>query len=151
MNDAIELTPQRMWELLATHGRLEYESDIEGVMSTIGADPLWEFHPLGLRVQDRDAIRLLYECQFEHILPRLGSAVHRTVSYGERCMVRESSFAIRMPDGSAGSGIAVAILEFEDSGLIRSERGYASGDMNTLVDLFFPESMWDLPGASRIF
>jgi hypothetical protein len=144
------LTPERMLKLREEHGRYEYAIDLDGTMSTIGPDPVWEVHPLGIRIVDRESVRVAYKYQLEHIVPCIIGSNLRSVAYGDHCCLRESTYLLRMPDGRVAKGGNVIIFEFDENGFISSERGYTAGFMTTLVDTCFPSSVWDLPGVSRI-
>ena len=54
------LSLERMQELMGAHGEYERLNDIDGVMSTLVEDPVFEFHPQNIRVQGRAAVREMY-------------------------------------------------------------------------------------------
>jgi hypothetical protein len=151
MGKGAELTPERMLKLCERHGRYEYAIDLDGTMSTIGPDPVWEVHPFGIRIVDRESVRHAYKYQLEHIVPRIIGSDLRSVAYGDHCCLRESTYLLSMPDGRETQGGNVIVFEFDDNGLISSERGYTTGFMTALVDTCFPSSVWDLPGVSHIW
>jgi hypothetical protein len=149
MTDSEPLTPERMLTLMEQHGRYEYASDIEGTMATVGDDPVWEFHPLGLRAAGRDAVRAVYELEFEYIFPRTVKSSLRLGCFTERGLLRELNLRLRAPDGSEVPGLVIIAMEFQPDGRISSERAYASGAEVDLIASCFPESIWSMPGISR--
>ena len=48
---------EKMRALGSRHAQLEAECDLDGVMATLVADPIYEFWPIGLRARGQDAIR----------------------------------------------------------------------------------------------
>jgi hypothetical protein len=145
-----EFTLERALELAATHGRCEYDHNIAGVMSTIGDEPFWEFHPLGMRVDGRDAIRTMYEYELDNLLPNIVGSTVRLVGLNDLSLMREATYVIRLPDGGQGTGLAAICFEFQANGLLISERVYASGALVALVESCFPSSIWRVPGVSHI-
>jgi hypothetical protein len=61
---------------------------MDGTMATVADEPLWEFHPLGMRVEGRDAVRTIHEYQFEHILPRVTGSMVRLVGYDHLNLIK---------------------------------------------------------------
>jgi hypothetical protein len=149
VSDNQPLTPERMLALMEQHARHEYASDIEATMATVSDNPVWEFHPLGLRAEGRDAVRAVYELEFAHIFPNTIGSTLRLGCFTERGLLRELSLRLRAPDGSEVTGLAVIAMEFESNGLICAERAYASGAEVDLIAACFPESIWTVPGITR--
>jgi hypothetical protein len=67
------LTLERMQELLGIHGEYERRNDIDGVMSTLVDNPIFEFHPQNIRVQGRTAVREMYTRLCNTILPHFAT------------------------------------------------------------------------------
>jgi hypothetical protein len=150
MIESEALGPDRMAELLEQHARFEYAGDLEATMATVSERPLWEFHPLGLRAEGRDAVRVAYEYQFERIFPNIIETSRRLQSSGERGIVREIEMRIRLQDGSEAEGFCIIAMEFEPNGLITSERSYGSGAIADLFVSCFTDPIWSLPGVTRL-
>jgi len=62
-----------MQELLGIHGEFERVNDIEGVMSTLVDNPVFEFHPQNIRVEGRAAVREMYTRLCNTILPQFAT------------------------------------------------------------------------------
>src|SRR5690606_32536008 len=54
-------TAEDMLELGTRHARLEAEGELDLVMETLVADPVYEFWPIGRRLRGRDGVRRYYE------------------------------------------------------------------------------------------
>ena len=64
-----EWTADRMHELGSRHAQLEADCDIEGTMATVVPNPVYEFHPAGVRLEGRDQVRRYYEHLLTHFVP----------------------------------------------------------------------------------
>jgi ketosteroid isomerase-like protein len=137
-----------MLTLMNEHTRFEYEHDLEAIMSTISAEPLWEFHPLGMRVEGRDAVRTMYQFEIENLMPNIKSTT-KLVGYGKCCVMREATIHANLPGGREAEGFTAIVFEFDASGLVASERIYASGALAELFESCFPPAMWTAPGVTR--
>lgn len=133
---------------IARHGQAEYDGDIEAVMAGVGAEPVWEFHPLGVRVTGRDAVRAVYEVQLRELVPRiLGSRV-RGVSHGPGTCTREAEYEVQLPDGSTAWGQGITVYGFDPECLMTAERIYGSGALVPLVERCFPTTVLRVPGVA---
>jgi ketosteroid isomerase-like protein len=151
MNKTESLGSERMAELLERHARYEYASDIEATMATVSEEPVWEFHPLGLRAEGRDAVRAAYEYQFQRIFPNIIETSRRLQTSGGRGVVREINMRIRLQDGAEANGFCIIAMEFQPDGLITSERSYGSGATADLFEFCFTDAIWSLPGVTRLY
>lgn len=139
-----------MDECVAAHGLHEYHGDIDAVMITVASDPVWEFHPLGVRVAGRAAVRAVYEVQLRELIPRISGSTVRTVSYGPGTCTREASYLVDLPDGTTAAGHGITVYEFDADGLLTAERVYGSGALVPLVASCFPPVLLALPGVTRL-
>lgn len=144
-----EMTPARMLALMNHHAGCEYERDLDGVMATVSGEPMWEFHPLGLRIEGRAAVQEMYEHLLDGLLPFIVGSAPRVVGYDDGILIREASYRIRHPDGGEVTGQSAIVFEFASDGLLLSERVYASGALVNLVESCFPESFRSRPGVIR--
>jgi hypothetical protein len=145
----VDLSKDEMLEIVRSHAAFEYASDLDATMSTVSERPLWEFHPLGIRVEGRDAVARAYELQFVHNLPFVESSTQRTVFFGEASFAREAEYKIRLPSGVRTVGHALIAFTFEE-GLVSSERAYVSGGFVKLLENTFDEEFLAIPGVSRL-
>jgi hypothetical protein len=142
-------SPARMEELAAQHDRLERENDVDALMATIADHPNWEQHPLGMRIEGRDAVRAYYPSTIHGIIPRIESSKQRFTAYADGVLVRESLYRVRQPDGQLADGQAIIIFEFDEDERCLSERAYGTGAMAALMAEAFKD-VWAIPGVSRI-
>lgn len=140
------LTEEEMARILAAHGVAEHAFDLEGTMATVGPDVLWEWHPHGLRIIDRESLRAMYESLFEHFFPctRRGTT-ERTRVYGDNFMVIEMVVHLDI-DGEWSDGHLASVISFAKDKVI-SERVYVSGGLIGLVDKCVDETFLALPGV----
>ncbi len=64
-------TVERMLELGSRHARLEDEGDFDGTLATLVDDPVYEFWPVGLRMQGMENARRYYEHLFGTFMPSI--------------------------------------------------------------------------------
>ena len=115
-------------------------------MATVGPDVLWEFHPPGLRITNRDTVREMYRLLIEHFFPYTTSgATERTRIYGDNRMVVELVAHLNV-DGQASDAGLMSVISFID-GYVTSERVYVSGAMARLVENAFAGAFRDMPGV----
>ena len=145
----MRLSPEEMTEIFESHGQREFARDLEGTMETVGLDPLWEFHPLGLRITERDSVRAVYQRQFEHIFPYVEKTVDRSRIFGDNSMALEVVVQLCFSDGQYHEANLVAILAF-DQGVVTSERVYASGRLQELFSTALGDSIRGLPGVTDL-
>ncbi|MDG2306137.1 MAG: hypothetical protein P8R42_16105 [Candidatus Binatia bacterium] len=117
-------TADKMLDLGTRHARLEHEQDLEGVMSTLVPDPVYEFHPIGLCMRGESLVRRYYEELFRGFV----SAARNTELVDE--WVNRSSVAQEYRveleiDGTLESHRIVGVL-FRQGDLLGGERVYAS-------------------------
>jgi hypothetical protein len=144
------LSPENLAELVALHSYYEHENDLDGLMASISGSPFWEIHPLGMRIEGREAVRTYYPYSIAGVVPNILSRSRRLVGFGENAMMYESAYRVRHADGQEAFGQATIIFEFDDDGMCRSERVYGGGAMIKLLEEALPSSLWSVPGISRI-
>jgi hypothetical protein len=139
------LTHEKMAEILEAHASREYARDLEGTMATVGPDPVWEFHPLGVRLSGRDAVREAYRLQFEHLFPYLVGGTERTRAYGDDFVMSEQVVHLDLEGRQVDAHMA-AVLAFDDS-TVTSERVYVSGRLTEVLESAFGGAFRELPGV----
>jgi hypothetical protein len=117
-------------ETLERHSRAERSADIDGVMETVTAEPVWEF--FGRRYAGRDAVRHFYESFINH-LKDMAPLDYRTVVVGHNVVAAEFSWVIHTPAGDR-SYPASCMMEICD-GLVQAERVYC-GDLELATLVF---------------
>jgi hypothetical protein len=133
-------------ELVQSHAAFERSLDLAGTMSTVSDDPVWEFHPLGIRVEGRDAVAKVYERQFIHLLPFVESGTYRNTFFSDTGMCMEGEYRVRLPSGLSSVAHALISFSFEE-GRVSSERTYVSGRFVTLLVDTFDAELRSIPGV----
>lgn len=115
---------QAMLELGTRHARLEAEGDLDRVMETLVADPVYEFWPVGLRLRGRANVRRYYE----HLI---GTFFGEQKSYrlieewlSERSLAQEYAMTVQF-EGGLETHRVIGIL-FAQDGLLGGERIWGS-------------------------
>lgn len=96
------LTLERMQDLLQIHTEYERVNDVDGVMSTLVDDPIFEFHPQNVRIQGRAAVREMYTRLCNTILPQ----------FATNDRVRRAN----SPDQFGGQGGSMIVLAADTTG-----------------------------------
>ena len=139
------LTHEKMAGILEAHASREYARDLDGTMATVGSDPIWEFHPLGLRLTGRDAVREAYRLQLAHHLPHQVGGTQRPRAYGDD-LVRSEQVVRLDFEGDQVDAHMAALLAFDD-GCVTSERVYVSGRLKDVLERAFGGAFRELPGV----
>ncbi|MEZ4332356.1 MAG: hypothetical protein R3F35_11415 [Myxococcota bacterium] len=113
-----------MLELGTRHARLEAAGELDRVMETLVADPVYEFWPVGLRLRGRANVRRYYE----HLI---GTFFGEQKSYrlieewlSERSLAQEYAMTVAF-DGGLETHRVIGIL-FAQDGLLGGERIWGS-------------------------
>ncbi len=149
----IRFSPEELDYFDAQHSMPEFAVDVEATMATVADEPDFEWHPLGLRIVGRDAVRAMYGRLLPTLMPNVepDSGVVRTVTYGDAFMFQELSFGVRLADGSSRSAPLAKRIEFDADGRVRSERFYVSGPLVELAAAAFGGDFPDSPGVARLY
>jgi hypothetical protein len=142
-------TPDEIREITKPHGIAEYAKDLEATMATVGSEPLWEYHPMGLALVDRDAVAAQYQILFDHVLPYVVSETERSRAFGDNYVMIEQEIRLKIDDTESVSYFTVVVTV--DEGHVTGERVYNSGPLATLLDQCFDESFRALPGVVDVF
>jgi hypothetical protein len=131
-----EWTANDMLALGRKHAELETRCDLEGTMSTMVAEPVYEFHPMGLRMAGNNQVRRYYTQLFEHFIPstRDFELIEEWVS--KASVAQEYRIEVEI-DGVREQHHLIGIL-YADGELLGGERVFASERVVRLMvgDLF---------------
>lgn len=67
------ISVELMRQLVKNHADLETKLYLEGVMTTLIYNPIYEFHPASLRLTGKNLIRQFYRDHFETFFPLIKS------------------------------------------------------------------------------
>ena len=126
------------------HMRMELDADIDGLMATLGANPVWG-PPEGPNIVGRDAIHAHYKAILKpgrHEARRLRTWVDE----GRQEAASEYVVGVHTDDGRFFEFPVVQIVEFDDEGRMKSERLYYD-ESRRPVDIL-PADYLALLGAS---
>jgi hypothetical protein len=114
----------KMRELGTRHAILEARSDLEGVMATLVAEPVYEFFPNGLRMTGGAQVRRFYEEMFSSFIPRTQSYTLIAEWVSKSSLAQE--YEIDLEIGGLIETHRVLGILFAEGELLGGERIYAS-------------------------
>ena len=115
---------ERMRELGTRHSTLEARGELEPLLATLVAEPIYEFHPMGLCMRGGDVVRRFYTQFCQQFLPLRHSYVLIGEWASEREVVQEYDVKLRV-EGKVEAHRVIGIL-YAEGELLAGERVYAS-------------------------
>ncbi len=127
---------ERMLELGHRHAQLETERRLDPLMDTLVAEPVYEFHPLGMGLSGGERVRRYYAQFFERFMTRIVGYELLDEWANERSVVQEYDIELDV-DGTKETHRVVGIL-FAEGDRLGGERVYGSERIVRLMlgDLF---------------
>ncbi len=114
-----------MAELGLRHSTLEAQGALEPLLETLVADPVYEFHPLGLCMRGGERVRRFYTHFCEHFLPLRHSYTLLAEWVNEDSVAQEYDVSLRV-EGRVETHRVLGVLYADTSaGLLAGERVYA--------------------------
>lgn len=117
------------------HIYVESHDDLEGTLATLIDDPVYELHPIGLKMRGRALVRRYYEHFFAEARRHVIDYVVHGNCYGATAMTVEVTVSWRYDDGSVRDFRNLTVLPYGEGG-ITGERMYAEDDF--FIGLFGP-------------
>jgi len=68
------LTEAEILALTREHGRAEQALELDNVMATLEATPVYYLYPVGLKMVGVDKVRRYYQNLFDNVMTRLGKS-----------------------------------------------------------------------------
>lgn len=121
-----------MRKLVQKHSDLETKLDIAGVLSTLVANPIYEFHPDRLRLEGKENIEQFYRDHFASFFPLIKSHVLINECYDESSACLEYDLYLKAPYNSGRPYRIMVMLTAKDSLLI-GERFYVENELARLM------------------
>lgn len=121
------MDPDRLAKVAAIgmhHSAVETACQLDDTMSTLVADPVYEFFPAGLRMRGTEAVRRYYENLMNHFLPNVENATLIDEWCNENSLNQEYEVEIRV-DGKIEHHRLVGIL-LVSGDLLSGERIYGN-------------------------
>jgi hypothetical protein len=117
-------TAREMLDLAHLHARLEEERDLERLMDTLVAEPVYEFHPMAVTLSGGERIRRYYAQFFERFMPLISGHTMIGESASEQIVTQEYDITLDV-DGRSETHRVVGVL-YADGALLAGERLYGS-------------------------
>jgi hypothetical protein len=115
---------KRMLELGRLHAELETRRELDPLMETLVAEPVYEFHPLGMRMSGGDRVRRYYAQFFENFMEKIVGYELLDEWVNESSVAQEYSITVQV-DGAPETHRVIGIL-FAEGELLGGERIYGS-------------------------
>ena len=128
-------TIARLTEIAHAHAAAEANGDLEATMATLEAEPVYDFHPVGLRMTGAKLTRRYYEHYFANVGPRIAGFQLLGEWVNELGVLQEYTVRYRYDDGREREFYILGLLTFGNEKLT-GERLYA--DTEFLGLLFGP-------------
>lgn len=132
------------------HAEPEFAIDLDAIMATVVDDPMYEFHPLGFRIEGVAAVREMYARLLPVYMATVRRAELRCKSYGDDFIIAEYKFMIRQPGNVWLPAYRMGIMEFAEDGRVTSERDYFSPAQGDMVRDALRDDFVDVPGVTVI-
>jgi hypothetical protein len=152
---AEKLTPDRMIELAMEHEVFEFANDVDGIMSTLVDEPVYELYPQGVRISGREAVRRFYELtmpivlQFDYRRKALDTREITCAAFSDNQIASEVNCEFDFPDGTTRRVYLMCVGEFR-GGLMYGERIYCDQALAGLYDSVLGPDFYELPGVTRL-
>ena len=131
------MNADEMVALCDHHMRVELDADLEGLMATLGPNPVWG-PPDGPKIEGREAVRAHYAA-IMHPGRYEARRLRSWVDEGRQETVSEYIVGVHLDDGRYVEFPVIQIVAFEDS-LMKSEQLYYDADRRP-VDVLPSEIM----------
>jgi hypothetical protein len=114
----------RMLDLGRLHAELETRRELDPLMETLVSEPVYEFHPLGMRMSGGDRVRRYYAQFFENFMEKIVGYELLDEWVNENSVAQEYSITVQV-DGAPETHRVIGIL-FAEGELLGGERIYGS-------------------------
>jgi ketosteroid isomerase-like protein len=142
------LNRDEMVALYCEHAKAEFAKDLDGTMSSVAENPIFEWPALNLRLTGRAAVREMYS----RILSR---AVHthvlsqRAFASGDKVLIAEYVLNVTEAGGKVTRHGMTAVIGFEGR-KVKYERTYSHPSYTSLLSAALGEDFPNYPGVSQI-
>ena len=114
------------------HAAAEANGDLEATMATLEAEPVYDFHPVGLRMTGAKLTRRYYEHFFANVGPRIAGFALLGEWINELGVLQEYTVRYRYDDGREREFHVMGLLTFGRERL-SGERLYADTEFMKLL------------------
>jgi ketosteroid isomerase-like protein len=142
------LSADEMLAVFMVHATAEFAGDVDTTMETVAEHPVFEWAPLNLRIEGRDAVREMYSrvmsrTVHKHILSQ------RALAFGENVITVEYVLTVREPDKEDVHTAVMTVLGFEGD-KIWAERTYTHPAFAEHLREGLGEDFDSFPGVSQL-
>lgn len=125
-------TDKIMRTLVQKHTDMEIQLDVEGVLSTLVENPVYEFHPARLRLEGKENIREFYQEHFDAFFPLLASNKLINECWGDHSACMEYDVYLKPPH-DPNRAYRISVVLTEKDGLLIGERFYVEEELARLM------------------
>lgn len=135
-----------MLALMAVHDEGEMNADVAATMATVAPVPFYEFQPMGMYIESREALIEMYSRLLPTQADAIKGAVRKNFWYADDGYAVEWEFDIVDLSGTPRKSHVITIFDFED-GLVKGERVYLSPEHSGVVANALGKDFFSLPGV----
>lgn len=125
------MTTDMMRKLVQRHADLETKLDLEGVLTTLVDNPVYEFHPDRLRLEGKENVRQFYQDHFDSFFPIIKSHVLVNECWDIHSACLEYDVYLKAPYPNRVYRIMVVLTEKD--GHLMGERFYVENELARLM------------------
>ena len=126
------MTVDEMHQLVQKHADLETKLDLEGVLSTLVENPVYEFHPARLRLEGKDNIRQFYRDHFDNFFPLILSHQPVNECWDSHSACLEYDLFLKPPH-QPDRAYRIMVVLTEKNSLLVGERFYVENELAQLM------------------
>lgn len=143
---ATKLTKDEMLALMARHDEGEVNQDVAATMATVAPVPFYEFQPMGMYIETRDALTEMYRRVLPTQSDAINGAVRKNFWFNADGYAVEWEFDIVDLNGTPRKSHVITVFDFED-GLVKGERVFLSPEHSDVFAKALGDDFFALPGV----
>jgi hypothetical protein len=141
---------EEMEAALLAHEVAERANDLDGVLATLTAHPVYEFPSVGWKVEGQEGVIEFYRRTIPRMMARNIQATKRLHALGQNALFREAYVTIDADGETATCNYCAVIVVDDDENLIASERLYTDPYFAKVLAADLGDDFGDVPGVSRM-
>lgn len=125
------MTIEDMKYLVQTHANFEQSQDIEGTLSTLVENPIYEIYPARLKLEGKENIATFYKEHFHSFFPLISSFQLLNEFWTSESACMEYDLMLKAPHDKQTHRIMVVLTA--KNGLLLGERFYISENLAQIM------------------
>lgn len=125
------MTIEDMKKLVQKHSDFEAKKDLQGVLSTLVEDPVYEIYPAQLKLQGKKNVSTFYREHFDAFFPLITSHTLINEWWGPETACKEYDLFFKAP--YAGKPYRIMVVLTAKNHLLLGERFYVSQELAKLM------------------